>query len=178
MVESSVFGFQKDETLVSYVPRKNRAVIILSTLYDDDEIDPTSRKPELILDYNSTKEGVDTVDKMCALYSVSCITKRWPCAVFFSVLNIAGINAQILLKFACPSAAPKHRRIFLKNLALSLMKEHLIMRSNMTCLPSDISSFLKLNYKKVEPSATTEEIDQSVASAVHACPKEKGHQLQ
>lgn len=30
--ESSVFGFQKDSMLVSYVPKQNRAVILLSTM--------------------------------------------------------------------------------------------------------------------------------------------------
>lgn len=151
-VQSCVFGFQKDKMLVSYVPRKNKSVILLSTLHDDDEIDPDTRKPQIILDYNATKGGVDTVDKMCAAYSVSRITKRWPCVVFYSLMNIGGINAQVLFKFACPTKAPKHRRIFLKNLALSLMKEHLIFRSNLRHLPQDVSAFLKLNYgRAVEP---------------------------
>lgn len=63
-VGSSIFRFQQDKTLVSFVPRKNKAVILLSTLHDDDEIDPDTRKPQIILDYNATKGGVDTVDKM------------------------------------------------------------------------------------------------------------------
>jgi hypothetical protein len=33
------------------------------------------KKPEIILDYNMTKGGVDTCDKMCALYSVSRVTR-------------------------------------------------------------------------------------------------------
>lgn len=151
-VGSCLFGFQEDKTLVSYVPRKNKSVILLSTLHDDDEMDPETRKPQMILDYNVTKGGVDTVDKMCAAYSVSRITKRWPCVVFYSLMNIGGINAQILFKFACPTKAPTDRRIFLKNLSISLMKEHLIFRSNLRYLPHDISAFLKVNYgRAVEP---------------------------
>lgn len=145
-VGSCLFGFQKDATLVSYVPRKNNSVILLSTLHDDDEMDPDSRKPQIILDYNITKGGVDTVDKMCAAYSVSRTTKRWPCVVFYSLLNIGAINAQILFKFACPTKAPKHRRVFLKNMSFSLMKEHLIFRSTLKHLPQDITAFLKVNY--------------------------------
>ena len=143
--------------LVSYVPRKNKSVILLSTLHDDDDLDPNTRKPQVILDYNQTKGGVDTVDKMCAAYSVSRITKRWPCVVFYALMNIGGINAQILFKFACPAKAPEHRRVFLKNLALSLMKEHLIFRSNVRHLPQDISAFLKANYGRGDQPITEEE---------------------
>ena len=145
-VESTLFGFQVDKMLTSYVPGKNKSVILLSTLHDDDEIDPDTKKPQLILDYNETKGGVDTVDKMCAAYSVSRITKRWPCVVFYTLMNIGGINAFVLCKFASPEKAPKHRRVFLKNLAFSFMKEHLTFRSSLRHLPQDISAFLKVNY--------------------------------
>ena len=122
-------------------------------------MDHDTRKPQVILDYNETKGGVDTVDKMCAAYSVSRITKRWPCVVFYTLMNIAGINSQILYKFACPEKDPKHRRIFLKNLALTMMKEHLIFRSNVKHLPQDITAFLKVNYgREVEPTTEEERI--------------------
>ena len=54
------------------------------------------KKPEIILDYNMTKGGVDTCDKMCALYSVSRVTRRWPLAVFYILMNIAGINSWVI----------------------------------------------------------------------------------
>jgi len=172
-VGSIFFGFQKDKMMLSYVPRKNKSVILLSTLHDDNEMDPDTRKPQVILDYNETKGGVDTVDKMCAAYSVSRITKRWPCVVFYSLMNIGGINAQILYKFACPGKAPKHRRIFLKNLALTMMKEHLIFRSNMKHLPQDISGFLKVNYSR-EIKPTTEEVRRPLKRGVcRSCALEK-----
>ena len=159
VVGSTLFGFQKEKMMLSYVPRKNKSVILLSTLHDDDEMDHDTRKPQVILDYNETKGGVDKVDKMCAAYSVSRITKRWPCVVFYTLMNIAGINAQILYKFACPEKDPKHRRIFLKNLALTMMKEHLIFRSNVKHLPQDITAFLKVNYgREVEPTTEEERI--------------------
>jgi hypothetical protein len=103
------------------------------------------------MDYNSTKDGVDTVDKMCATYTVSRITKRWPCVIFYSLMNIAGINAQVLYAFSKPNDAPNRRRIFLKNLSMSLMKEHLISRSKIKTLPMDVSVFLnkKFHMKKL-----------------------------
>ncbi|XP_060846028.1 piggyBac transposable element-derived protein 4-like [Rhopalosiphum padi] len=140
-VSSSIFGFQKDKMLSSYVPRKNKTVILLSTMHDKGSLDNFTKKPEIIMDYNSTKGGVDTVDKMCATYTVSRITKRWPCVIFYSLMNIAGINAQVLYAFSKPNDAPNRRRIFLKNLSMSLMKEHLISRSKIKTLPMDVSVF-------------------------------------
>ena len=68
---TSIYGFQTNKTLISYSPKKNKAVILASYLHDKAEIGEKSRKPEVILDYISTKEGIETSDKMCAVYSVS-----------------------------------------------------------------------------------------------------------
>ena len=71
-----MFGFQKDKVLVSFVPKWNKAVILVSSMHDSGVMDEATKKPEIILDYNMTKGGVDTCDKMCALYSVSRVTRR------------------------------------------------------------------------------------------------------
>lgn len=92
-LQSSLFGSQKQATLASYVPKQNKAVILLSTMHDLPELDKASKKSEIILSYNKTKGAVGTVDKMCVAYSVSRITKRWPLALFFVMLNVAGINS-------------------------------------------------------------------------------------
>ncbi|KAG8231226.1 hypothetical protein J437_LFUL005900, partial [Ladona fulva] len=63
VVRSSIFGFTKDITLVSYVPVRNRAVILISTMHHDNKIDESTKnlqKPEIITTYNKTKSGVDT----------------------------------------------------------------------------------------------------------------------
>lgn len=38
-VNSSRFGFQNNITLVSYVPKKNKVVLVMSTLHHDQNID-------------------------------------------------------------------------------------------------------------------------------------------
>ncbi|XP_060868067.1 uncharacterized protein LOC132943205 [Metopolophium dirhodum] len=106
-------------------------------MYHDSKIDVKTHKPEIIMDYNCTKGGVDTVDKMCAAYSVSRITKRWPLVIFYSLMNIAGINAQVLFSYSKHNNAHKMRRLFLKTLAFDLMKEHLASRAQISSLPSD-----------------------------------------
>ncbi|KAJ8946433.1 hypothetical protein NQ318_014419 [Aromia moschata] len=57
---------------VSYVPRKGKVILLMSTLHDDDSVDESGDKlPEIISFYNLTKGGVDTVDELSANYNVS-----------------------------------------------------------------------------------------------------------
>ncbi|XP_035225524.1 uncharacterized protein LOC118198042, partial [Stegodyphus dumicola] len=82
-VYSSIFGFQKEATLVSYVPKKkkNKSVILLSTMHSGDQIDEStgeSKTPEIITFYNMTKGAVDVVDEMAAAYSTARVARRWP----------------------------------------------------------------------------------------------------
>lgn len=75
--KSKLFGFTKESTLVSYVPRKGKNVLLISSMHSDYEVDEDSGKPQMILDYNSTKSGVDIVDKLCATYNVARNIPRW-----------------------------------------------------------------------------------------------------
>ncbi|CAI6377248.1 unnamed protein product [Macrosiphum euphorbiae] len=127
-VGSSLSGFQNDMSLTScdeekkIVPPK-KWVIILSTMHDTVDIDPDTHKPETIMDYNSTKGGVDSVDQMCLTYSTSRKTRRWTMTVFFRILDIAGINSY---KIYLANNLEKNirRKEYLKTLAISLMQEH------------------------------------------------------
>lgn len=67
---TSMFCFDKDLTLVSYVPKKNKNVLLLSTTHDHPSISSSSKKPTIIEFYNRTKSGVDTFDMMCT--NMSC----------------------------------------------------------------------------------------------------------
>ena len=50
--------------MISYVQKKGKAVIMLSTMHHDKAIDKGSskKKPEIIQYYNGTIAGVDTFD--------------------------------------------------------------------------------------------------------------------
>lgn len=53
--------------MVSYVKKKGKNVLQLSTMHKHDYIDETSReamKPEMITFDNSSKGGVDVVDRL------------------------------------------------------------------------------------------------------------------
>lgn len=58
---------------------------------------------------------------MCSLYNVARITKRWP--MVFSILNIAGINSQIIN--TGNKNKVESRRAFLRTLSNELLSEHL-----------------------------------------------------
>jgi hypothetical protein len=81
-VNLSMFGFQKQVTLISFTPKKNKSVVLLSTMHSDASVDTETKKPEVIHFYNYTKGGVDTVNQLCGNYSVSRRTCRCHYAYF------------------------------------------------------------------------------------------------
>lgn len=92
-VNSSIFGFQNDLTLVSYKPKPNKIVLLLSSMHHDAAIDESTqeaKKPEIITFYNRNKGAVDTVDEMCGSYDVGRNNRRWPLTIFFHLINTAG----------------------------------------------------------------------------------------
>lgn len=83
-----------NKTLCSYVPKKNKSVVLLSTMHTIGKLDETTvAKPEIrvIIYYHQTKGGVDTMDKMLGKYTVKRRTNRWPLAFFFNILDVAGL---------------------------------------------------------------------------------------
>nr|CAI5865669.1 unnamed protein product [Callosobruchus analis] len=80
----SLFGFDSNKTLVSYCPRANKVVLLLSSMHFDDYVDQETGKPQIVLDYNRTKGGTDTFDQLCHTYSVSRKTRRWPLRYFLA----------------------------------------------------------------------------------------------
>lgn len=52
-------------SITSYVPKKNRFVLLLGSAHMDRRVDETQKsKPSVILDYNRTKGEVDLADRM------------------------------------------------------------------------------------------------------------------
>lgn len=96
---SSKFVFTDNSTLVSYIPKKSKNVLMYSTLHYSNKIDEDSEeklKPEIITFYNQTKCGEDVVGQLQGDYDVARDTRRWPMVIFYAFLNIAGINSRII----------------------------------------------------------------------------------
>ena len=93
-VLSSRFVFTPTTTLVSYLAKKNKNVLLLSTLHTEGDIsDRRDRKPAVILDYNCNRAGVDNLD---GTYSCRRMTARWPLVVFHNILNVSSYNAFVI----------------------------------------------------------------------------------
>ena len=96
-VKSTVFGFQLDAMIASYCSNTNRVVNMFSTIHSQPEIKSTSnQKPSIILFYNKTKGGVDTIDRVVRSYSAKRTTRRWPLVLFYNVIGVSTINAFII----------------------------------------------------------------------------------
>ena len=66
----------------------------MSTVHTD--VSLTTRedmKPQIILDHNSTKGGVDNLDKVTATYSCQRKTARWPLLIFNNIVDVSAYNA-------------------------------------------------------------------------------------
>ncbi|KAI4805724.1 hypothetical protein KUCAC02_010323, partial [Chaenocephalus aceratus] len=79
-VHSTEFGFNGSMTMISYIRKKGKAVLLLSTMHHSKMVDENSqkKKTEIILFYNQNKGAVDTVDQMVGYYTCKRQTQRWP----------------------------------------------------------------------------------------------------
>ncbi|KAF2904215.1 hypothetical protein ILUMI_01963 [Ignelater luminosus] len=83
--------------MVSYVPKANRSVILLSSEHRDAAISKKEqKKPEIISHYNAIKGAVDTLDKIVAECSCNKQSRRFPVVLFMNLIDIAAVNAFIL----------------------------------------------------------------------------------
>lgn len=140
----TTFGFQPTKTLLSYCSKKNKFVIMLSTMHHSGVVDDTSDKklPEIIEFYNKTKGGVDVVDKLIGTYSVARVCRRWPLRLLFTFLDVGALNAHIILD-TVNTANKFQRKVFLKTLAFELCRQALQSRATITTLPRDLKQCIR-----------------------------------
>lgn len=130
-VYTSIFGFQEDCTLVSYCPKRNKSVILVSSMHHDDALDADTadaKKPEIITLYNNTKYAVDRLDQLCEKYNVARNTRRHPMVVFYDLLNISAINSLCIYKANNPNKNIK-RSDYIEEVAWELIKPQIEYRS-------------------------------------------------
>lgn len=150
-VNTSAFLFQENAVLLSYKPKKNKVVLLMSSKHERPEINDTG-KPAIIQFYNKTKGGVDVLDQMCAHYSTSRKTRRWPVCMFFGILNIAVVNAFILYKLSgkAISREDKIRRLFMHQLAHDMAKPWAMQRLETPSLSRSLVATITSCFNVVE----------------------------
>lgn len=141
-VGSAIHAFNGGTTLVSFVPKKNRAVILISSMHHSSEMNEEKQKPEIICFYNETKCGVDLIDMKCSTYSSSRRTRRWPLAVFYRMVSIASVNAFVM--FLSYRDSPLINRFdFIKRLGREMIVPHLRRRLMVQTLPRSLKTTIK-----------------------------------
>ena len=95
------YGFNDLGTLTSCYRANKKITSLLSTLPKHWRMEITNEnnpKLSIILKNNQTKGGMDKVDWLKVNYSLAQTSRQWILTLFFSLLNIAGINAHIIYR--------------------------------------------------------------------------------
>lgn len=122
-IGSSLFLHDNDVTLLSYKTKKEKNVLLLSSRHHTQTISKR-KKPEILHYYNTHKGGVDIFDQLCAKYSCSRKTRRWPVCFFMWMLNMIVVNAYVIHKEQREQARlkPKETRSFMREMAKGWVK--------------------------------------------------------
>ncbi|XP_049308682.1 piggyBac transposable element-derived protein 4-like [Bactrocera dorsalis] len=130
-VKSTLFCYHNNNIgQCSYMAKPKKPVIMLSTAHYRQSTDPLKGfKPDQILDYNKFKAGVDTMDQMLTGYSCKRSTNRWPLAMFYNMLDIAGLASFIIYDELNPAKQSDKRRSFIIELARQLVIPHMTKRA-------------------------------------------------
>ena len=124
------FAWKKDSPVMalSYCPKPNKSVLLISTQHESPDISPNSRnqKPEIIEFYNSQRCGVDIVNKMIRDYSCQPICNSWTMVVFTFLLDLGVINSKTILEYNTGNSIT--RRDYLRNLATALVLPYMKQR--------------------------------------------------
>lgn len=120
-----ILFFGGSVALTQNVPKKSKAVILLSTMRSDTAVnDDEKKKSKIILSYNKYKAGVDTMDQMITRYTTQRHTQRWPVVMFFNMLDIS-LLASYFLYYMNNNMLPKktnQQRLFMRQMSEELAK--------------------------------------------------------
>ncbi|XP_058252363.1 piggyBac transposable element-derived protein 4-like [Hemibagrus wyckioides] len=166
---SSVFAFTKNTTAVSYVPRRGKNVILISTKHREGVVtEGEKKKPEIIMDYNHCKGGVDNLDKVVGTYSCRRRTKWWPQVLFFNMLDITAYNAFVIYTAVDPSwkkAKLYRRRLYIEELGNSLVSAAILRRNHLPHAPVAASLVREIQSSAADPSDTKPQTPEDTSSS-------------
>ncbi|GFW03787.1 piggyBac transposable element-derived protein 4 [Trichonephila clavipes] len=80
----------------------------------------TTTKPKSVADYNKHMRYVDLGDRMSSTYSFARRTRKWTKKLFFSLIDIAVLNAFLMFK-SCRNSSKFSLKEFRMNLITSLI---------------------------------------------------------
>ena len=93
----------------------------------------------MVLDYNASKAGVDTMDKMDRTYTSKRMIRIWPMVLVYNLRDVSTLNAFIIWIHLNPNSMNGilyKRRIFLTELGKQLVKDNAVIKSPISSSPS------------------------------------------
>lgn len=156
-IGSSRFCFNGLLSITSFVPKKNRVVLMLST--EDISIDNDDGKPDVVKQYNVEKNGVDGLDKKVSAYTCVRSTRKWPQRIFQNLLDITTVNGHCvylemmkrdqILNDQNKKSSQFRRDKYIYNLILELIEPHIRERS-ITFLSNELKDKLNNLKEKID----------------------------
>lgn len=166
---TSKFAYTEDDImLTSYKAKRNKNVLLLSSLHCNPSVDDSTekKKPGVVLFYNGEKGGVDTADQMLRCYSTKCASRRWTLSAFFNLLDIVCLDAYIIA-VAC-GMCEKNRRKFLLHLGETLCQKERKRRSI-----SESQKPLPIKIRVIERTENKENAKLQSRTSCRMCQKNK-----
>lgn len=127
-------------SLTLYKAKRNKVVSLISSLHMHPSIPDQSsekKKPNVILDYNQMKCGVDCFDAMARMFSTRSGSRRWPLYILYNVLDICAINSWVL--YTKVTGSTISRRQFMLQLIEELVSLPSTSPVSRPPLPPDLS---------------------------------------
>lgn len=135
----TVHFFHENITLCSYWDKKNKPVLLLSSMHRQPP-NRTEGKSDVVLCYNETKSGVDNLDKLTRTYRSQRKCRRWPYGIYFTLVDVAVIAA---LKLWTKTTDETHY-VFKKELAKSLCMPLVYRRALLPGLNATVKTAMRL----------------------------------
>lgn len=169
---ASKFCHTKDLTLVSYSPKKNKFVLVISTDCHSTAIE--DEKPVLVRHYNKTKGGTDCFDWLCHSRTVAKKTRRWPMRIFLGMLDVAAVNSRILFNMHNTKANKQlaSAKVCLESLSMHLARPHLLYRYSIASLRLSLRIGIA-ELLKIEHPAEPDRVEAASRTRCSFCAKNK-----
>lgn len=108
-----------DKILSSFVGSNSKVVNVLS---NEPSFYKRSHAPHSVVsEYKKFKSAVEVIDVLMHYYTTMQNTNDWTLSLFFMLLNIASVNAQVIWS-SSNNQSVLQRRVFIRELATSLME--------------------------------------------------------
>ncbi|KRZ55972.1 PiggyBac transposable element-derived protein 4 [Trichinella nativa] len=151
-------AFPENCTIISYLPKKNKNVLVLRTMHNVNQVcDGKGSKPDIILHYSNTEGGVDNLDKMASTYSCQGMTVRWPLVIFYNIIDVYAYNAYVLWTEKHPAwnVGRLHKRgLFVEELGKALVQPEMMMSKTLPRTAAAKSAVERLRKDAEQPSTS------------------------